>query len=217
VLKIDIYLFYFVWSFIITRLILASSSPRRIDLLKSIGIVPDLIISPDIDESHIAKEKPVDYALRMAERKMLAVKDTHKGDIIITADTVVAKGRRILPKAETLDDFNACMALLSGGKHTTMTAISVCNPEGKIKTKLVKTILKVKRLHKVEIDAFYVTNEWQSKAGGYALQGYFGQFINQISGSYSAVIGLPVCEASKLLHWAGYHAYNKTSMSADII
>jgi septum formation protein len=188
-----------------TRLILASTSPRRLDLLKSIGVTPDLVVSPDIDEKHFKNEKPHKYAVRMASEKMLAIKDKYVGDIIITADTVVAKGRRILPKAETDDDFTLCMDLLSGGRHITMTAVAICNPVGKIKVKLVKTTLKVKRIHKLEIDLFKATNEWQSKAGGYALQGYFGQFIEQLSGSYSAVIGLPVHETAKLLHWAGYH------------
>ncbi len=187
------------------RLILASTSPRRLDLLKSIGVTPDLVVSPDIDEKHFKNEKPHKYAERMASEKMLAIKDKYAGDIIITADTVVAKGRRILPKAETTDDFNLCMDLLSGGRHITMTAVAICNPVGKIKVKLVKTTLKVKKLHKSEIALFKATNEWQSKAGGYALQGYFGQFIEQISGSYSGVVGLPVHETAKLLHWAGYH------------
>jgi septum formation protein len=192
------------WRIFITRLILASTSPRRLDLLQSIGVVPCAVISPDIDEAHHKNEKPHDYAVRMAYEKMVAIKDAHLGNIILTADTVVAKGRRILPKAETLDDFNHCMTLLSGGRHITMTAVSVCNAVGKIKTKLVKTTLKVKKLHQSEIDRFKETNEWQSKAGGYALQGYFGQFIEQLSGSYSGVIGLPVHETAKLLFWAGY-------------
>jgi septum formation protein len=188
-----------------SRLILASSSPRRLDLLKSINVTPDLVIAPDIDETHHKNEKPSEYAMRMALEKMRAVQQDYAGDIVITADTVVAKGRRILPKAETDDDFNQCMKLLSGGKHQTMTAVAICNKVGKIKVKLVKTILKVKRLHKTEIDTFKATNQWQSKAGGYALQGYFGQFIEQLSGSYSGVIGLPVYETAKLLHWADYN------------
>lgn len=190
------------------RLILASSSPRRLDLLKSIGIVPCAVISPDINEDSLKAEKPHHYAERMAYEKMLAVYRDYAGDIVLTADTVVAKGLRILPKAETIDDFNYCMKLLSGGRHTTMTAVSVCNPKGDIKTKLVKTTLKVKRLHQSEINTFQLTNQWQSKAGGYALQGYFGQFIEQLSGSYSGVIGLPVHETAKLLHWAGYQEKN---------
>lgn len=191
-----------------TRLILASTSPRRLDLLKSINIIPDLVIAPDIDETHHKNEKPSEYAMRMALTKMRAVQESYIGDIVITADTVVAKGRRILPKAETDDDFNSCMTLLSGGKHQAMTAVAICNTVGKIKIKLVKTILKVKRLHKTEIEQFKATNEWQSKAGGYALQGYFGQFIEQLSGSYSGVVGLPIYETAKLLHWSDYHVYN---------
>lgn len=166
--------------------------------------MPCAVISPNINEAHKKNEKPHEYAVRMAYEKMMAIKDIYAGDIIITADTVVAKGRRILPKAETLDDFNYCMELLSGGRHNAMTAVTVCNVAGKIKTKLVKTTLKVKRLHPTEIDAFKATNEWQSKAGGYALQGYFGRFIEQLSGSYSGVIGLPVHETAKLLTWADY-------------
>jgi septum formation protein len=183
--------------------ILASSSPRRLDLLQSIQIIPDKIISPDIDETYHKKEKPVLYAQRMAYEKMLAVKDNHIGAIILTADTVVAKGLRILPKAKTIEDFNACMKLLSGGKHTTITAVSVCNPDGIIKQKLVKTKLKVKNLSFEEIKKFQSTNEWYDKAGGYALQGYFGKFIQQISGSYTSVIGLPIYETANLLNWAG--------------
>jgi septum formation protein len=186
-----------------TAFILASSSPRRLDLLQSILVVPDKIISPNIDETCHKKEKPVLYAQRMAYEKMLAVKDINAGNIIITADTVVAKGLRILPKAETSDDFNYCMKLLSGGKHTAMTAIVVCNPQGIIKQKIVQTKLKVKNLSLDDIKKFQLTNEWQGKAGGYALQGYFGQFIQQISGSYTNVIGLPIYETANLLHWAG--------------
>jgi septum formation protein len=164
------------------------------------------VVAPDIDETCRKKEKPHIYAERMAYEKMLAVKDDHLGKIIITADTVVVKGLRILPKAETIDDFNYCMNLLSGSKHTTMTAVAICNPQGIIKQKLVQTKLKVKRLHPSEIEAFKHTNQWQGKAGGYALQGFFGQFIQQISGSYSGVVGLPVYETATLLHWAGYHS-----------
>lgn len=187
-----------------SRLILASSSPRRLDLLKSINITADLVISPDIDETEFKKELPKDYALRMATEKMKAVKDSYSNDIIITADTVVSKGRRILPKAETESDFDKCIKLLSGGRHNTMTAVAIYAPSKGIKTKLVTTTLKVKRLHQTEVQAFKATNEWQGKAGGYALQGYFGQFILNISGSYSAVVGLPVYETARLLEWSGY-------------
>jgi len=190
------------------KLILASASPRRVDLLKSIDITPDLIIAPNINEDAIKKEKPHIYAQRMAYEKMLCVKNNHIGNIIITADTVVTKGLRILPKAETIQDFDYCMKLLSGGQHTTMTAVAICNPQGIIKQKLVQTKLKVKKLHKQEIERFQDTNQWQGKAGGYGMQGYFGQFIQKISGSYSAVVGLPVYETATLLHWAGYKMQN---------
>jgi septum formation protein len=187
------------------RLVLASSSPRRSALLASVDIKPHLIISPDIDETPLSKEKPCDYAQRMAYNKMIAVKDNYQHDIILTADTVVAKGRRILPKAENDSDFYHCIKLLSGGRHHVFTAISVCNPDGKITVKVIKTTVKVRKLLKQDIESFKKTMEWQSKAGGYALQGFFGQFIEFISGSYSSVIGLPVYETVKLLKQNGYH------------
>lgn len=172
-------------------------------MLRSIHLEPELVISPDIDETAHAQELPKNYAMRMASEKMMAVKDQYSDDMIITADTVVAKGRRILPKAETEADFDKCIKLISGGRHTTMTAVSVYSAKKQTyKTKLVTSALRVKRLHPSEISAFKATNEWQGKAGGYALQGYFGQFILFISGSYSAVVGLPVYETARMLEWA---------------
>ena len=189
------------------RLILASASVRRADLLGTIGIVPDVIISPDIDETELKSELPHQLAKRLAIAKNMAVCGQYQGDIVLTADTVIAVGRTILPKAETKSDFDLCMNYLSGGRHRAITAIAICNPAGRMTHRVVTTRVKVKRLTDNDIKNFYETHEWHGKAGGYALQGYFGQFVEMINGSYTGIIGLPLCETAKMLYSSGYH-YN---------
>ena len=185
------------------KLILASASPARLHLLKTIGIVPHKVVNSDIDETPQKAELPHILAMRLAREKNFAFKDIYHGDIILTADTVVACGRFVLPKAETKDDFELCMKKLSGRRHTVMTAVAVCDTMGVVRSRIVHTKVKVKRLTTHEIALFYRTEEWRGKAGGYALQGYFGRYIEMICGSYSAVIGLPVAETANMLCYAG--------------
>ena len=186
------------------KLILASSSPRRSMLLETIGIVPDQIISPDIDETPAKGEKAFDLAKRLSIEKNIAVNNHFPGDVVITADTVVSAGRFILPKAETEADFLTCMQKISGRRHKAITAVAVCDPCGKLRSKVVTSEIKVKKLTLDEIECLRLKGEWKGKAGGYALQGYFGQFIQRITGSYSAIVGLPVYETANLLKTSGY-------------
>lgn len=186
-------------------LVLGSSSPRRLDLLKTVGITPDIVQAPDIDETERRGELPKALVMRLSKEKNEALHALHKGKIILTADTVVVASRFILPKAETREDFLTCMKYLSGRRHRVMTSVTICDMIGKMRHKLVTSIVKVKRLSSKEIDSFYHTDEWKGKAGGYALQGYFGQFIEFMSGSSSSIIGLPICETVKMLESAGYN------------
>ena len=161
------------------KLILASSSPRRSMLLETIGITADQIIAPDIDETEKKGEKPLNLAARLCVEKNLAVKDQFAGDIILTADTVVSAGRFILPKAETKEDFLICMDKISGRRHKIMTGVCVTDPQGRQRSKVVTSEMKIKKLTASEIDMLYEVGEWKGKAGGYALQGFFGQFIQK--------------------------------------
>ncbi|MEM6602913.1 MAG: nucleoside triphosphate pyrophosphatase [Pseudomonadota bacterium] len=195
------------------RLILASQSPRRLTLLNSINITPDKVISPDIDETERKGELPQKLARRLAVQKNQKVGPDYPEDIILTADTVVSAGRFILPKAETKEDFFLCMERISGRRHKVMTGVAVCDPSGTIRSKVVTSLVKVKKLTIDEINAFYATEEWKGKAGGYALQGYFGQFITMLSGSYSTVIGLPVYETAQMLYHAGLKRSKNESLS----
>lgn len=194
------------------RFILASASSRRKDLLASVCLYPDEIISPDIDETPLKNEKPARLAERLAREKAAAALSRYQNKqeaptVILCADTVVARGRRILPKAETREDFELCVKTLSGGRHAVRTGVAVCDINGVIRSKIVETKVKVKRLTDMEIEAFYRSGEWRGKAGGYALQGVFGAFIEFIAGSYSAVVGLPVCETVGMLAFAGVHPH----------
>ena len=195
------------------KFILASSSPRRSHLLETMGIIPDAIISPDIDESAHKGELPLALAGRLCVEKNNAVNQAYHGSIILTADTVVSCGRFILPKAETENDFRLCMDKISGRRHKAMTGVAVCDPDGTVRSKVVTSMVKIKKLTDAEIDAFYKTNEWQGKAGGYALQGFFGQFIQTISGSYSAIVGLPVHETANMLQTAGMTLFSSSDQS----
>ncbi len=178
--------------------ILASASPRRLSLLKQAGFMPAQVFSPEIDESHIKTELPRDYALRMAREKAAVAQAQFPNDICLSADTVVAVGRRILPKAETEAQARACIALLSGRTHRVYTAIAVASVKG-IQTRCVETRLKFKRLSHGEIETYIASGEWQGKAGGYAIQGMAEKFCTQLIGSYSAVVGLPLYETTCLL------------------
>lgn len=184
------------------KLYLASASPRRLELLKQVGITPDKVVPADIDESAHKNEKPEIYAARIASEK--AKKVAQDGVIILSADTVVACGRRILPKAETEEQARACLDILSGRRHRVITAVSIITAEGKQRTRVVTTVVQFKRLAKKEIDTYITSGEWHGKAGGYAIQGRAAALISFISGSYSAVVGLPLHETCAMLSGAGY-------------
>ena len=184
------------------KLILASSSPRRLHLLAQIGITPDSIVSPDIDESVVQNEKPREYVKRMASAKADAAKKS--GEYLLAADTAVVCGNRILPKAETKDAAVDCLSLLSGRRHKVLGGICLLLPNGERRMRLVETTVSFKRLTESEIDSYLNSSEWDGKAGGYAIQGRAASFVKHISGSYSNVVGLPLYNVSQLLRGNGY-------------
>lgn len=182
------------------RLILGSASPRRLDLLAQIGITPDDIRPADIDETPRRHEDARDYVRRMASEKSAAI-NAAAGDIVLAADTVVTAGRRILGKPTDTTEARAFLTLLSGRRHRVMTAISL-RRFGREWTRLVETQVRLRPLCAAEIDDYLGSDEWQGKAGGYAIQGRAGAFVNWIGGSFSAVVGLPLAETATLLRAA---------------
>ena len=186
------------------KLVLASASPRRLELLKRIGIVPDAVVPADIDEHVKPGELPRDHALRLAREKAVAVAALEPDALVLAADTVVAVGRRILPKVEDEATLLTCMALLSGRRHRVLTGIALVAPGGTIRAKLGETMITMKRLSDEEVDYYASHGEWRGKAGGYALQGYGEVYVRHIAGSYSNVVGLPLGETRLLLKAAGY-------------
>ena len=186
------------------KLILASASPRRIDLLKQIGVSPDAVIPADIDESELRNEKPADLALRLATAKAKFIADKNPGAFILGADTVVACGRRILPKTENEKDTRGCLNMISGRRHHVLGGIALITPEGKTFTRLCDTVVQFKRLTEDEITDYIATNEWKGVAGGYAIQGKAAAFVKFLSGSHSNVVGLSLYDTMKILGGAGY-------------
>ena len=186
------------------RLVLASASPRRLDLLARIGVVPDAIVPADIDESVLRGELPRDHVLRLAREKAEAVAARHPDALVLSADTVVAVGRRILPKVEDEATLRACMKLLSGRRHRVLTGVALAAPGQALRTRLGETTIAMKRLSDEEIDYYASHGEWRGKAGGYALQGYGEVYVRHIAGSYSNVVGLPLAETRLLLKATGY-------------
>ena len=186
------------------RLILASASPRRRDLLGQIGVVPDAIDPADIDETPRKAELPVVYAARVAAEKGALVAGRHASALILSGDTVVAAGRRILPKTEEEGEARACLALLSGRRHRVFSAITLVDDKGVARHRLSTSIVTFKRLERGEIDAYIASDEWRGKAGGYAIQGRAAGLIRAIQGSHSAIMGLPLYETRVLLKAAGY-------------
>jgi septum formation protein len=187
-------------------LVLASASPRRLDLLAQVGVTPDRVDPADIDETPLRDETPRRHALRLAREKARAVAARSPGDFVLAADTVVAVGRRILPKAETEDQAIKCLALLSGRNHMVLTAVAVIGPDGREASRLVETRVQVKQLSEVERADYLAGGEWRGKAGGYAVQGVAGGFIIGLHGSYTGVVGLPLYETLNLLHGLGWKA-----------
>ncbi len=182
------------------RLILGSASPRRLDLLAQIGITPDEIRPADIDETPRRDEDARTYVRRMAAEKAEAV-PAEADDIVLAADTVVTAGRRILGKPEDVAQARAFLTLLSGRRHRVMTAITL-RRQGREWSRLVETQVRLRPLSAQEIEDYLASNEWQGKAGGYAIQGRAGAFVNWIEGSFSAVVGLPLAETATLLRAA---------------
>ena len=184
----------------IPPLVLASASPRRLDLLRQVGLEPAAIDPADIDETPLTGELPRAYALRMARLKLAVVKARHAGALVLAADSVVVCGRRILPKAESEAEARICLSRMSGRRHRVLGGVAVAAPDGKVRTRLVETIVRFKRLEAAEVEAYLASGEWQGKAGGYAIQGRAAAFVAFLSGSYSNVVGLPLFETVSLLN-----------------
>ncbi|MBT0669598.1 septum formation protein Maf [Novosphingobium profundi] len=184
------------------QLVLASASPRRRELLARLGLVADAISAADIDETPQPREIPRVYAQRMAREKARAVQADNA--FILAGDTVVACGRRILPKAEDEATARTCLALLSGRRHRVLSAVALKHPDGSLHERLSETIVRFKPLTAEEIDAYIASGDWDGKAGGYAIQGRAEGLIAWIQGSHSAVVGLPLFETRALLKAAGF-------------
>ena len=195
-------------SIINKHFILGSGSKRRSDLLKQIGINPDLIIPPDINEIIKSKEIPINYVKRMAVEKNIIFQEQHNESIILTADTIVSLGKRVLPKAVNKEIAETCLKQLSGRRHNVYTSFAISAPNNILRTKTVQSIVKFKRLDVKEILYYLDSNEWEGKAGGYAIQGVAASFINFISGSYSNIVGLPLAEVYRMLLSVGYEFRN---------
>jgi septum formation protein len=191
-------------------LILASGSPRRLALLQQVGIEPRLIVPAEIDETPGRFEAPRVLASRLARSKAEAVIKIIRHDpamsdsFILAADTVVAAGRRILPKTELVDEAAACLRLLSGRSHRVYTGVAVVTPKGAIRERLVETRVRFKRLSKEDLESYLASGEWRGKAGGYAIQGIAGSFVAKIVGSYPNVVGLPLYEVIAVLGGEGF-------------
>ncbi len=192
------------------KLVLASGSPRRVTLVNQAGIEPDALRPADIDETPKRGELPRACANRLARAKaeaalaLVNMDEELKGAYILSADTVVAVGRRILPKAELLDEAAQCLRLLSGRNHRVHTAVCLVTPNGAFRQRLVETKVRFKRLNDEDIEAYLASGEWRGKAGAYAAQGIAGSFIVKLVGSYSNVVGLPLYETTSLLLGEGY-------------
>ncbi|NLR70767.1 septum formation protein Maf [Novosphingobium sp. ERN07] len=187
------------------ELVLASASPRRLELLGRLGISPARVVATDIDESPLKGERPRDHAVRLAAEKARAAARLAPGCLILAGDTVVGAGARILPKAEDEATARACLALLSGKRHRVFSAIAVIRPDGTLREALSETIVRFKRLSAEEIESYIAGGEWHGKAGGYAIQGSAEGFCDWLSGSHSGVVGLPLYETRRLLKAASLH------------
>jgi septum formation protein len=195
-------------------LVLASASPRRLQLLNQIGVEPDKLLPADIEESPQPKELPRSLAKRLARTKAQVARRAAERDeklasaFVLAADTVVAVGRRILPKPELTDEAAACLRLLSGRAHRVYTGLCLITPSGKVRERLVETRVRFKRLSREEVETYLGSGEWQGKAGGYAIQGRAGAFVVTIVGSYTNVVGLPLYETMTLILGEGYPVYD---------
>ena len=195
------------------QLVLASGSPRRIELLQQAGIEPDRVFPADVDETPLRAEHPRSLAKRLSRAKadrahaILSKEPDWPGAYILAADTVVAVGRRILPKAETIDEASNCLRLLSGRSHRVHSGVCLITPSGKVRQKLVDTRVRFKRLSREELESYLASGQWRGKAGGYAVQGLAGTFVVKMVGSYTNVVGLPLYETVSLLTGDGYRVH----------
>jgi len=186
------------------KLILASSSPQRKKLLETIGISPDEIVPANIDETPLKREKPKDFAIRMAREKAFSVAKENLNNFILSGDTIVATGRRIIGKPSSKDEAKQFLKLLSGRRHRVLSAFTIIKPDYSEITKVVVSRVKFSRLSDKELNEYLDTNEWQGKAGGYAIQGRASAFVPWISGSYTGVMGFPMNEIKNLLKSSGW-------------
>ena len=185
-------------------LVLASHSPRRFELLVQVGIAPDIVDPAHIDEAPLAGELPAELCLRLAAAKAEATAVRHAGSWVLGADTVVACGRRILPKPENEDDAQGCLAFLSGRRHKVHGGVAIIDPAGNCHSRHTVTTVTFKKFHEAEIGAYLRSGEWHDKAGGYAVQGRAAAFVRTINGSYSNVVGLALFETCALLEGRGF-------------
>ncbi len=196
-----------------SKLILASGSPRRLELLKQAGITPDHLMPMDLDETPGKAEHPRTLARRLAREKAEAAQSAIKGDpawpnrYILAADTVVALGRRLLDKTEMVSEASNALYLLSGRTHRVYTGICLVTPNNGYRQKIIETRVRFKRLSRMEIDSYLASGQWRGKAGGYAIQGLAGSFVAKLVGSYSNVVGLPLLETVNLLSGEGYDVH----------
>ena len=186
------------------KLILASASPRRLELLAQLGIVPDAVLPADLDEAPLKDETPRLLAVRLATEKGRAVHAQRPDAFVLAADTVVAVGRRLLGKAEDEAEARRFLQLLSGRAHRVLTGVAVVAPDGRTASRLSETRLQFKRLTDAEIDAYAASGDWRGKAGGYGIQGRAGAFVRGLNGSYTGVVGLPLYETHNLLTGLGW-------------
>ncbi|PYE86754.1 Maf-like protein [Phyllobacterium leguminum] len=196
------------------KLVLASGSPRRIELLGQAGIEPDTLYPADIDETPLRAEQPRSLARRLSRVKAEVAAENIRGDVrfadayVLGADTVVAVGRRILPKTEFQDEARECLRLLSGRSHKVFTGVCLITPKGRVRQTLVESRVRFERLTREQLDSYLASGEWRGKAGGYAIQGFAGSFVVKLVGSYTNVVGLPLHETVSLLTGEGYKVYN---------
>ena len=196
------------------KLVLASASPRRLQLLERVGLTPDLLNPSDVDELPHKRETPRALSIRLAREKaeraheMPLVEALGPNAFVLAADTVVGLGRRILPKAETVDDVLDCLSLLSGRSHWVYSTVCLIAPGNRVSSRCVESKVRFKRLSREDIDSYVASGEWRGKAGGYAIQGRAEAFVRMLTGSYSGVMGLPLYETVHLLEGAGYPVFH---------
>jgi septum formation protein len=187
-----------------SQLVLASASPRRLELLRQVGLEPDRVVPADIDESPLPDETPRRMALRLAREKAAAAAPGASGAHVLAADTVVAVGRRILGKPQDAAEARRWLELMSGRAHRVLTGVAVAAPDGRTAARLGEARIQFKRLTDRELDAYLESGEWEGKAGAYAVQGRAGAFVTALQGSYTAVVGLPLYETLALLEGLGF-------------